>query len=87
MLGIRIKIRRETVKALGEKVQEAYRAGDTGMVKRTTALLRVSRSESAKSMAEELGCAVSSIYEWLKQLVYEGVASLTVKWRGGGTVN
>lgn len=83
MLNLRIRIGSETVKALGEVLRQAYRAGDAQLVKRVTALLRVSRHESAGSIATELGCAESSIYEWLKKLVYEGVGGLKVRWRGG----
>jgi len=83
MLNLRIGIGSETVKALGEVLRQAYRAGDAQLVKRVTALLRVSRHESAASIAAELGCAESSIYEWLKKLVYEGVTGLKVTWRGG----
>jgi transposase len=34
-------------------------------------------------MAAELGCSVASIYLWLKHLMYEGSASLKVRWGGG----
>lgn len=83
MLNLSIGISSETVKALGETLRQAYRAGDAQLVKRVTALLRMSRKESADSIAGELGCSVSSLYEWFKALVYEGVAGLTVTWRGG----
>jgi len=83
MLNIRIGISAETVKALQAKLQQAYRAGDAALVRRVSALLRLSRHEPAAVIAAELGCGVASIYEWLKKLVYEGVDSLKVKWRGG----
>lgn len=83
MLNVRIGISKETVKALEESLRQAYRAGDAGLVKRVTALLRLSRHEAAVAIAAELGCRVSSIYEWLKKLIYEGVAGLKVRWRGG----
>ncbi|MHB8753143.1 MAG: IS630 family transposase [Aggregatilineales bacterium] len=83
MLNIRIGISTETVKALPVKLQQAYRAGDVGLVKRVTALLQLSRHEPAAVIAAELGCSVASIYEWFKTLVYEGVDGLKVKWRGG----
>src|SRR3972149_5961881 len=53
------------------------------MVKRATALLRLSRKESADIIAQEVGCSVASIYAWFKKLVYEGVVGLKVMWRGG----
>ena len=38
---------------------------------------------SAERISQELDCGVSSLYRWLKALVYEGVAGLKVQWRGG----
>jgi len=83
MLSVSLRISPETVRALEELVRQAYRAGDARLVKRASALLRLSRQESAARIAEELGCSVASIYHWLKSLVYEGVAALKVRWRGG----
>lgn len=83
MLNIRIGISQETVKALEGTLRQAYRAGDAAMVKRATAMLRLSRKESAVCIAAELGCSVASIYEWLKKLVYDGVGGLKITWRGG----
>lgn len=82
-MNIRIEISQETVKALQATLGQAYRAGDAALVKRITALLRISRHESAAIISQELDCSVSSLYEWLKKLVYEGVDSLKVSWRGG----
>lgn len=83
MLNIRISISRETVKALGERLRQAYRAGDAKLVKRITALMGLSRGEGASQIAQELGCSRASIYEWFKKLVYQGVDGLQVSWRGG----
>ncbi len=83
MLNVRIGIDGETVKALQAKLRQAYRAGDVGLVRRVTALLRISRRESAEVISHELDCSVSSLYDWLKKLVYEGVDRLEVRWRGG----
>jgi transposase len=73
----------ETVKALENALRQAYRAGDAKLVKRVTALLRLSRQEPATRIAADLDCSVGSIYNWLKNLVYAGVAALKVSWRGG----
>lgn len=83
LLNVRIGIDSETVKALQAKLRQAYQAGDVGLVKRVTALLRISRHESAEVISHELDCSMSSLYEWLKKLVYEGVERLEVRWRGG----
>ncbi len=79
MLSLRISIGSETVKALQAKLQQAYRAGDAGLVKRVTALLRISRHEPAEVICQELGCSQSSWYDWLKKVVYEGVDRLEVQ--------
>jgi transposase len=68
---------------LQAKLRQAYRAGDVGLVKRISALLRISRHESAEMISQELDCSVSSVYDWFKKLVYEGVDRLEVRWRGG----
>jgi len=83
MLNLSIGISEETVKALRETMQQGYRSGDIGLVKRVSALLGISRQETAQAIAQEVGCSVSSIYAWLKKLVYEGVDGLKVTWRGG----
>src|SRR5258708_6541935 len=83
MLNISIRISAETVKALSETLRQAYRAGDVGMVKRVTAMLRISQQEPVVVIAQGLDCSVSSMYEWLKRLVYESVAGLKVSWQGG----
>jgi transposase len=83
LLNIRIGIDGETVKALQGKLRQAYRAGDVGLVKRVTALLGISRHESAEMISQELDCSESSVYDWFKKLVYEGVDRLEVRWRGG----
>ncbi len=83
MLNVSIRIDGETVKALQAKLRQAYRAGDVGLVKRVTALLRISRHEPADVISHELDCSVTSLYDWLKKLVYEGEDRLEVRWRGG----
>ena len=83
MLNVRIGIDGETVKALQAKLRQAYRAGDLGLVRRVTALLRISQHECAEVISHDLDCSVPSIYDWLKKLVYEGADRLEVHWRGG----
>ena len=83
MLNLRIGISRETVKALEATLRAAYRAGDSGLVKKVTGLLKLSAGICAEHISQELDCSVSSLYRWLKALVYEGVGSLKVSWRGG----
>ena len=47
------------------------------------ALLDFSRGDNVDEVACKHGVSVSSVYEWLKQLVTWGVASLKAKWKGG----
>ncbi len=56
MLSVRTGIEGETVKALGAKLRQAYRAGDIGLVKRIPALLRISRHESVEVISHNLDC-------------------------------
>jgi transposase len=83
LLNVRIGIEGETVKALQAKLRQAYRAGDVGLVRRVTAMLRISQHESAEVISQALDGSGSSVYDWFKKLVYEGVARLEVRWRGG----
>src|SRR5258708_29286910 len=76
-------MRKESVKGLEGPLRPAYRAGDANLVKPVTALVRLSRKESARVIANDLGCSVASIYAWQKNLVYEGRLGLKVSWRGG----
>ncbi len=64
MLTVRIGIDQETVQAVQAKLRQAYRAGDVGLVRRVTALLRISQQESAAVIGHELDCAVSRVYAW-----------------------
>jgi transposase len=82
-MNIRIRISPETVKQLLEALRKAYKSGDTGMVKRIAALLDFSRGDGVSAIAHKHGVGVSTIYDWLKQLLADGVSSLQPQWRGG----
>lgn len=83
MVRVRIRISRETVKALAETMRLAYRGADVRLIKRTSALLALGQGESVASVAENHGVGVSSVYNWLRSLLTEGVAGLRVQWKGG----
>jgi transposase len=83
MLNARILISKETVNELVQALQRAYKAGDAKMVRRITALLSLSKGEKVSDIAATLGVAPSSVYEWLKRLMVEGVAGLKPNWKGG----
>jgi transposase len=83
MLNARILISKETVNELVQALQRAYKAGDAKMVRRISALLNISKGEKVSDIAATLGIAPSSVYEWLKRLMSEGVAGLKPNWKGG----
>lgn len=83
MLNARILISKETVKELVQALHRAYKAGDAKMVQRVTALLNMSKGEKVSDIAMTLGIAPSSVYEWLKRLMVEGIAGLKANWKGG----
>jgi transposase len=83
MLNARILISKETVKDLIKALQQAYKAGDAKLVRRLAALLSLSRGEKVDEIAQTLGIAPSSVYEWLKRLMVEGVTGLKPCWKGG----
>jgi len=74
---------RETVKALTQTMQSAYKAADVRLIRRTSALLALSQGEPVESVAGRQAVAESSVYNWLKLFVLQGVAGLRVQWKGG----
>jgi len=82
-MTIRIRIGSETVKQLMKALHQAYKSGDTRMVKRIAALLEFSRGDTPEQIASKHGVAVSTVYDWLKQLLSAGLASVKAHWRGG----
>ena len=62
---------------------KAYKSGDSRMVKRVVALLDFSRGDQPSEIAGKHGVAVSTVYQWLKDLLIEGITSLKPQWRGG----
>lgn len=82
-MNIRIGISSATVKQMMSALPRAYKSGDTGMAKRIMVLLDFSRGDQPAAIAAKHGVSVSSIYDWLRALLLEGVVSLKPKWRGG----
>lgn len=83
MVRVRIRISRETVKALGQTMQLAYKAADVRLIKRTSALLALGQGEPLPSVAERHGVGVSTVYKWVRSLLVEGVEGLRIQWKGG----
>ncbi len=71
------------VKQMTQALQKAYKSGDAKMVRRIVVLLDYSRGEQPMAIAAKHGITVSSVYEWLKKLLVEGLNGLKPKWKGG----
>jgi len=83
MLAARITVSKATVNQMVQALQKAYKSGDVGMIKRISVLLDFSRGEPVENIVKQHGVSSSSIYEWIKKLLVEGVAGLKAKWQGG----
>jgi len=83
MLAARINVSKETVNQMVKALQKAYKSGDARMIKRISVLLDFSRGDAVESIIERHGVSSSSLYEWIKKLLVEGVAGLKPKWQGG----
>ena len=83
MSHIRIRVSKATVNELVKALQKAYKSGDARMIRRIAVLLDFSRGEAVESIAARHGVSPSSIYEWIKKLLIEGVAGLKPEWKGG----
>lgn len=83
MMNIRIRISNETVKNLMDMLQKAYKSGDSKMARRILVMLDYSGGDRPGAIAAKHGIAVSSLYEWLKKLLAEGLNSLKPTWKGG----
>ncbi len=83
MMNIRIRVSKPTVKRMLDVLQKAYKSGDARMIHRIVVLLDFSRGDELESIAQRHSVSVSSIYEWIKKLMVEGVEGLKPKWKGG----
>lgn len=83
MSHIRIAVSKATVNELVKALHKAYKSGDARMIQRIAVLLDFSRGASVESIAAQHGVSASSIYEWIKKLLVEGVAGLKPRWKGG----
>lgn len=83
MLNMRIVFRQETVNGLVKALHQAYKAGDSGMVRRISVLVGLSQGEAVSAVADRQGVSRTTAYEWLKAFMVEGVAGLKPEWKGG----
>jgi transposase len=67
-----------------ERLQAAYRRGDTQLVRRISALLgHVVGGETIEGLSVRWGFSLATFYNWLKELLTDGVKSLTYSRVGG----
>ena len=83
-MNIRIQFSRPTVKALQQRLQEAYRRDDVRLVRRIDALLEhIVNGVPVVVLSQRWGFTPACFYKWLKEFMLHGPASL-VYHQGGG---
>src|SRR5258708_979695 len=83
-MNIRIRLSRQTVKALQARLHHAYDCADLRLVRRISALLEYLTQQTAiPVLCEKWGIALSTFYLWLNELLLEGLDSLVYQQRGG----
>ena len=83
-VSLRIQVSSATVKALHNRLQQAYRKDDVRLVRRTTVLtdLLVHLVPMAL-LCERWGLSASCLYDWQKALLLHGLDSLVYRHGGG----
>jgi transposase len=83
-LSIRIQLSTATVKALYNRLQQAYRKDDARVVRRTTVLIDLLVHQVPVAvLSERWGLSPSCLYDWQKAFLWRGLDSL-VYGHGGG---
>ena len=83
-MNTRITISNKTVKAMSQRLKGAYVRGDTRLVRRISALLEVLDAEQdVSAVSAKWAVSAACIYEWIRELVLQGVASLKYQRKGG----
>jgi transposase len=84
-VNLRIHFSRQTVNAMQERLQAAYRRGDMQLVRRISALLgHIVGGESIETLSARWGFSLATFYNWLKELLQSGVKSLVYSHGRGG---
>lgn len=84
-MNIRIQFSRQTVNAMRDRLQAAYRRGDVQLVRRISSLLgHIVDGETIERLSARWGFSVATFYNWLKELLHRGVKSLTYSHGRGG---
>lgn len=83
-MNIRIRLSRQTVKALQARLHHAYDRGDLRVVRRISALLEhLTQDTPIPVLARKWDVASSTFYLWLTELVLEGLDGLVYQHAGG----
>ncbi len=83
-MNIRIQFSRQTVNAMQERLQAAYRRGDVQLVRRISALLgHIVGGETIETLSVRWGFSVATFYHWLMELLVKGVQSLVYRQGSG----
>ncbi len=83
-MNIRIQLSRQTVKAMQQRLHQAYDRADLRLVRRISALLEhLDQQTSVESLSRRWDFGVSTFYAWLNELLLEGLDSLIYHQAGG----
>jgi transposase len=80
---VRIALRGETRKALGERLRQAYANHASRLIRRIHVVLGLAEGKSVWEMAELLGIGEQTARDWLHAFVSPGVSSLVYRPRVG----
>lgn len=85
-MNIRIQFSRQTVKALHQRLQDAYRRDDVRLVRRISALLdHIVNAKAVSVLSERWGFSPACFYRWLSEFMLAGLESLVYGHAGGRT--
>jgi transposase len=74
-MEMKVHLTRATVKQIEQVRQQAFRAGDVRVIKRTTALVEL-RGRPVAEVAAALGLSASTVSRWLRAFILDGVSGL-----------
>src|SRR4029077_14585367 len=83
-VSLRIQVSSATVKALYNRLQQAYLKDDVRLVRRTTVLIDVLVHLVLMALlCEHLGRSASCLYDWQRAFLLHGLDSLVYRHGGG----
>ena len=87
-MNIRIQLSRQTVKAMQHRLQDAYHRDDVRLVRRIQALLdHLVNGVPVADLSAQWGFTPACFYQWLMELILQGIASLRYQVGGGRKAN